>query len=266
MTQSHLGAPSISVFFPAYNDGGTIASMVITAFQTLRQLTDDYEVIVVHNGSTDYTPEVLAELQRLYPETLRVLDYEHPLGYGGALRVGFANAKKDLVFYTDGDGQYDPRELKNLFEALAPGIDMVNGYKLERHDPLHRVIIGRLYQRGVKLMFGLRLKDVDCDFRLMRRRVLEGVTLTQRSGVICVELMKKVQDAGFVMAEVPVHHHFRAYGGSQFFNVRRISRTLLALGRLWVQLVLMRRLGRNAATPSDAPALGLPETADAKKS
>ena len=258
--------PSISVFFPAYNDGGTIASLVITAFQTLRELTDDYEVIVVHNGSTDYTPQVLAELQRLYPDTLKVLDYPHPLGYGGALRVGFAHATKDLVFYTDGDGQYDPRELRDLFMALRPEIDMVNGYKMERHDQLHRIIIGRAYQKGVKLAFGLKLKDVDCDFRLMRRRVLEGVTLTQRSGVICVELMKKVQDAGFTTAEVPVHHYFRAYGGSQFFNFPRIYRSLRALADLWVQLVLMKRLGKTPAPlPDTLATLGLPETGEAAK-
>ena len=100
---------------------------------------------------------------------------------------------------------------------------MVNGYKIERNDPLHRILIGRLYQFGVKRMFGLRLRDVDCDFRLMRRSIFDTVHLEANTGVICVELMSKVQYAGFGLAEVPVHHFHRAYGKSQFFNWRRIA-------------------------------------------
>jgi len=252
--------PSISAFFPAYNDGGTIASMVITALQALREVADDYEVLVVHNGSTDYTPEVLQELQRVYPDELKVIDYPHPLGYGGALRVGFASCTKDLVFYTDGDAQYDPRELRSLLAAFAPGVDVVNGYKMGRSDPMHRVIIGRAYHWGVKVMFGLRLRDVDCDFRLMRRTVFDHLLLKSNSGVICVELMKKIQDAGFVIAQVPVHHYHRAYGGSQFFNFRRIYRSLRGLLGLWNELVLLKRLGKSPAEVGQAPALGLPET------
>ena len=253
--------PSISVFFPAYNDGGTIASMVINAMQTLRTLTDDYEVIVVHNGSIDYTGPVLDELKLLYPDTLRVLDFPHPLGYGGALRVGFATCTKDLIFYTDGDAQYDARELSVLHRALGPGVDMVNGYKMGRSDPFHRVVIGRAYHWGVKTLFGLHLRDVDCDFRLMRREIFDRVMLTSGSGVICVEIMKKVQDGGFVIAQVPVHHYHRAYGGSQFFNFPRIYRSLRGLLELWWELVVLKKLGRQPVTTA-APSLGLPETAD----
>jgi len=252
--------PSISAFFPAYNDGGTIASMVITVLQTLRELTDDYEVLVVHNGSTDYTPDILKELQHLYPNELRVIDYPHPLGYGGALRVGFASCNKDLVFYTDGDAQYDPRELRSLLAALGPGVSVVNGYKMGRSDPMHRVIIGQVYHWGVKFLFGLRLRDVDCDFRLIRRSVFERILLKSNSGVICVELMKKLQDAGFVIAQVPVHHYHRAYGGSQFFNLPRIYRSLRGLLGLWQELVLLKRLGKAPAGAAPAAALGLPET------
>lgn len=256
--------PSISAFFPAYNDGGTIASMVITVIQTLRRLTDDYEVIVVHNGSTDYTMDVLTELQQLYPRELRILHYPYPLGYGGALRVGFAACTKELIFYTDGDAQYNPQELEDLLPALiAHDADMVNGYKILRSDPLHRILIGKVYHWGVRLLFGLRLKDVDCDFRLLRRSIFDTVTLTSESGVICVELMKKIQDAGFRIAQVPVHHYHRAYGGSQFFNFPRIYRSLRGLLGLWWRLVLLKRLGRVSAETAVSRPLGLPETADA---
>ena len=171
---------------------------------------------------------------------LRVVHHERNRGYGGALRTGFETASKELVFYTDGDAQYDPRELTLLWAAFGPEVDFVNGYKIGRSDPLHRVVIGRIYHWFVKLMFGLRLRDVDCDFRLMRKRVFDKVLLTRSSGVICVELMKKVQDQRFRIAQVPVHHFHRSYGKSQFFIFPRVGRTLLDLTRLWYDLVVRK--------------------------
>jgi glycosyltransferase involved in cell wall biosynthesis len=239
--------PSISVFFPAYNDGGTIPSMVLTALMTLRQLADDHEVIVVNDGSSDYTAEVLEELAARYSE-LRVIHHKQNRGYGGALRTGFASATKDLIFYTDGDAQYDPHEMTLLYEVWSDEVDFVNGYKISRSDPLHRIIIGRIYHWTVKLAFGLRLRDVDCDFRMMRRSVFDTVHLKSDSGVICVELMKKIQDAGFRIVEVPVHHYHRAYGKSQFFNYRRIWRTGKQLWALWWELRWPQLTGRSQAT------------------
>lgn len=231
---------SISAFFPAYNDAGTIPSMVITVLFTLRELTDDYEIIVINDGSKDHTAQLLDELARLYPDEVRIIHHQQNRGYGGALRSGFAHARKEWIFYTDGDAQYDPRELKNLVALAAPGIDLVNGWKIERNDPLHRIIIGRIYQYMVKLTFGLKLKDVDCDFRLIRRTVFEKVQLESDSGVICVELMKKIQDNGFQLSETPVHHFHRAYGRSQFFNYARLFRVARDLGNLWWRLVIRK--------------------------
>jgi glycosyltransferase involved in cell wall biosynthesis len=231
--------PSLTIFFPAYNDAGTIASLAIVAHMTARRLTEDYEVIVVDDGSPDHTGELLDEMARQFP-WLQVVHHEKNQGYGGALRTGFATASKDLVFYTDGDAQYDPREMTRLWEAFGTDVDFVNGYKIGRSDPLHRIVIGRAYHWFVRTAFGLRLRDVDCDFRLMRRDVFEKVALTRSSGVICVELMKKVQDHGFRIAQVPVHHYHRSYGKSQFFNFPRVARTLLDLARLWVDLVVRK--------------------------
>lgn len=231
---------SISAFFPAYNDAGTIPSMVMTVLFTLRELTDDYEIIVINDGSKDHTGLLLDELSRLYPEEVRIVHHQQNRGYGGALRSGFAHARKDWVFYTDGDAQYDPRELKNLVALAAPDVDLVNGWKIERNDPLHRIIIGRIYQYMVKLAFGLKLKDVDCDFRLIRRTVFDKVRLESDSGVICVELMKKIQDNGFQLTETPVHHFHRAYGRSQFFNYPRLFRVARDLGKLWWRLVIRK--------------------------
>jgi len=229
----------ISAVFPAYNDGGTIPSMVLTALMAMRQVTDNYEVIVTNDGSSDYTREILDELASRYPE-LHVIHHEKNQGYGGALRSGFSAATKEWIFYTDGDAQYNPLELVKLTAALREGIDVVNGYKIERHDPLIRKIIGRVYHHVVKLAFGFKLRDVDCDFRLIRRSLFDQIELESRSGSICLEMVKKFQDKGFVFTEVPVHHYHRSYGRSQFFNFKRIWRTFVQVSTLWWELVVKK--------------------------
>jgi glycosyltransferase involved in cell wall biosynthesis len=250
----HVTNIGLSVFFPAYNDGFTIASLVIRAVRTASALTDDFEIIVVNDGSADATQPVLDELARLY-DCVRIIRHPRNRGYGGALRSGFEAATKELVFYTDGDAQYDPAELEVLWRRMTPDVDLVNGYKISRSDPFHRVIIGRIYHHTVKRLFGLRVRDIDCDFRLMRRSIFERVHLQESSGVICLEMMKKIQDGGFRIVEAPVHHYHRVSGRSQFFNFRRIGRTLIDVARLWVTLVAKRRGAADAAV---APAASSP--------
>ncbi len=268
MPKTPLPPRGLSVFFPAYNDSGTIASMVVSALITARRLTSDYEVIVINDGSRDLTPRILDELARVYPE-VKVVHHPKNRGYGGALRSGFAAASKEFVFYTDGDAQYDPSEMALLWErARAGDVDLVNGYKISRSDPLHRIFIGRFYHYTVKLLFGLHVRDVDCDFRLMRRAIFDRITLEKNSGVICLELMKKIHDAGFHIAEVPVHHYHRAYGRSQFFNFARVYRTGIDVMKLWYALVIRRDHLKShpkpgalplptADQPQPAPAIGL---------
>ena len=127
----------LSVFFPAYNDSGTIASMVIRTVKTASELTSDFEIIVVDDGSADGTADIADELARTYPQVRAV---HHPINrdYGAALQTGFRTATKELIFYTDGDAQYDPAELSKLYGYLTPDVDVVQGYKIERSDPLHR--------------------------------------------------------------------------------------------------------------------------------
>ena len=253
----------LSVFFPAYNDSGTIASMVIRAVQAAAELTPDYEVIVVNDGSRDATAEIADELARLYPQ-VRVVHHPKNRGYGGALQTGFRTATKELIFYTDGDAQYDPAELAALWAKMAPGVDLVNGYKISRSDPLHRIVIGRVYHHLVSVLFGLSVRDVDCDFRLMRRSIFEKIDLSKTSGVICLEMMKKIEDAGFAIVEVPVHHYHRAFGRSQFFNFRRIAKTGVDVLRLWYALVVRhehQRAGvRPLASTADAADRAYPST------
>jgi glycosyltransferase involved in cell wall biosynthesis len=220
--------------------------MVIRAVKAASELTADYEVIVVNDGSADATAEIADELARTYPH-VRVVHHPVNRGYGGALQTGFRSATKDWIFYTDGDAQYDPAELTLLWAKMSDSVDLVNGYKISRADPLHRIVIGRVYHHIVSTLFGLTVRDVDCDFRLLRRSIFDRIHLEKASGVICLEMMKKITDARFRIVEVPVHHYHRAYGKSQFFNFRRVFKTGVDVMRLWLALVVFRQHRANAA-------------------
>ena len=247
-----LAPAGLSVFFPAYNDSGTIASMVIRAVKAASELTGDFEIIVVNDGSADATAEIADELARTYPQ-VRVVHHPRNRGYGGALQTGFRSATKEFIFYTDGDAQYDPAEVALLWQKMGPGVDLVNGYKISRSDPVHRIVIGRVYHHVVSVLFGLKVRDVDCDFRLLRRSIFERINVEKTSGVICLELMKKIHDAGFRIVEVPVHHYHRAFGQSQLFNFRRIFRTGVDVMRLWFTLVVRHQHRRVANADSVSP-------------
>ena len=139
--------------------------------------------------------------------------------------AGSQHATKDLVFYTDGDGQYDVSELPILLMLLTDDTDFVNGMKMTRQDPPHRVFVGNLHRFVTRWSFWLPITDVDCDFRLIRRSILDGIELRSNSGSICVELVKQAQRAGAQFREVSVHHYARQSGESQFFTPRRILHT-----------------------------------------
>ncbi len=233
-----LAAASVSIFYPCYQDWGTMGSMVLLTVQTAERLGLDYDITIVDDGSAEHTRELLEQIDKDY-ERVSIHTHAQNRGYGGALRSGFAAATREWIFYTDGDAQYDVRELERLLEHAGPDVDLVQGYKITRHDPLHRKIIGRIYHYLVKTAFGLKLRDVDCDFRLIRRSVFDSVTLESNSGVICAEMMMKIQRGGFRIVEVPVHHYERAHGKSQFFNFRRIARVVWQLGGLWIRHVVM---------------------------
>ncbi len=239
--------PSISVFFPAYNDAGSIVTLVKKALSLLPRCTDDYEVIVVNDGSSDGTARVLDALARTEPN-LRVIHHPVNRGYGGALRTGFLHATKDLIFYTDGDGQYDVNELATLLPLLSEEVDVVNGYKRKRSDNQQRIVLGGVYKLLARTLFGLPIRDVDCDFRLLRRSAIQSIELVSTSGCICTELVYKLHSAGYRFTETPVHHYLRLHGQSQFFTLRRVARTAMDFFALWVKLIVWQRL---ASQPSN---------------
>ena len=229
----------VSAMFPCYNDAETIGGLVDDVHAALVPLVDDVEVIVVNDGSADGSRAVLDALAADRP-WLRVVHHEVNRGYGGALISGFSAASHDWIFYTDGDAQYDAREAALLVPLATDDVDVVQGYKLSRGDPMHRKVIGRIYHHVVKRMFGLPGRDTDCDFRLFRRRLVTDRPLTSTSGVICVEMMRSFRDQHARFVEAPVHHYARPSGKSQFFRIPALARSSQQLLHLWWRMVVSR--------------------------
>jgi len=248
MTGPAKTSGSISVFFPAYNDEPTIGQLVQHALEILPEFTDDYEVLVINDGSSDGTANILDELSRINPH-VRPIHHAVNRGYGGALQSGFESATKEFVFYTDGDGQYDVREIARLLPLMTEGVDIVNGYKAKRADSLYRVIIGKIYNRAARLLFGLPIRDVDCDFRLIRREALQQIGPISSSGAACLEMVRKFKSNGAVFAEIEVSHYPRVHGRSQFFTFSSLARTFYDFCGL-----LLHASFSTAAAPPPPPA------------
>lgn len=232
--------PSISVFFPCYNDSHSIAQIVVDAFTTLRKITTKFEVIVIDDGSTDNSRNVLRNLSKEYRQ-LKVIYHRKNKGYGGALQTGFRTAKYKWIFYTDGDGQYDVKKIPLLVQLASGNVDFINGIKISRKDPTYRVIAGSIYSFLIRWFFWTPIHDIDCDFRLIKKKILKSITLQNTSGSICVELVKKAQRAGARFQEVGIPHFERRWGHSQFFQPRRIFQTFCELFILWINLMVLKR-------------------------
>jgi glycosyltransferase involved in cell wall biosynthesis len=228
---------SVSAVFPCYNDERTIGGLVDDVYEALVPLVGCVEVIVVNDGSQDGSGALLDCMASERP-WLRVVHHDKNGGYGKALTSGFAAARHDWIFYTDGDAQYDPREAAKFVGFANHNVDVVQGYKVGRGDAWYRKVIGRGYHHAVRTLFGLYVRDTDCDFRLFRRSLLDEHPLTSTSGVICVEMMYRFQAAGAQFVEVPVHHYFRPHGRSQFFRLPAIARSARQLCVLWWKLVI----------------------------
>lgn len=216
---------SLSLFFPALNDARILPELIKKADDIAKKCSHNYEIIVINDGSTDNTKEVLEDLKKQYP-ALTAIHHKNNEGYGGALIVGFNRATKEWIFYTDGDGQYNPKELVKLVDAVDDNTDIVNGYKMNREDSLTRRGTGWMYNKLLQLIYHPPVSDVDCDFRLIRSSVLKKLKLSSHSGLICLELVLKLKKTGAIFKEVGVSHHKRKFGKSQFFNPKHLFSTL----------------------------------------
>ena len=228
---------SISAVLPAYNEGAIIERTVRHVAGVLRGLANDFEVIVTNDGSRDDTGQVLAALQAHEPDLhLRVVTHERNRGYGAALASGFDAARKELVFMTDGDKQFDVAELSQLLPAMDPQTDLVIGWRRNRADPPMRKLNALGWKLLVNLLFGYTARDVDCAFKLFRRRVWESMTVHARGATFSAEFLIKARRLGFHVKEMPVSHLPRTAGSPTGARLEVIVRAFVELFRLWRNL------------------------------
>jgi glycosyltransferase involved in cell wall biosynthesis len=220
----------LSVFLPAFNEAENLPRLFASLLPLLRSLSIPFEVIVVDDGSADSTAETVERARQDAPEIRRI---GHPcnLGYGAALRTGFAACRYPWIFFTDADGQFDPEDLLRLI-PLASKADLICGYRLHRQDPWFRSLNARVYRLALRLFLGLRIQDVDCAFKLIRKKATDSLLLETTGAVLSAELLFKARRSGFRIAEVGVSHFPRWSGkptGARPAVVLRAMRELIGL-------------------------------------
>ena len=221
----------ISVFFPCYNEQDNVGKTVEKALVVLEKLDMDFEVIIIDDGSSDKTGRIADELAGR-DERIKVVHHPSNLGYGAALQSGFAAAAKELVFYTDGDGQFDISEMPPLM-PLMEQYDIVSCYRLNRQDSLVRKINGWCWTKLVCLLFGMKIRDIDCAFKLYKRKIFEGMSLSSTGALIDTEVLARASRKGYLITQKGVHHYPRTAGSQTGANLRVILRAFRELFMLY---------------------------------
>lgn len=221
---------SISVFFPCYNEQENVERTVEKALDVLEKLNADFEVIIVDDGSSDATGRIADEIARQHGR-VKVVRHPHNLGYGAALQSGFKTATKELVFYTDGDGQFDIAEMPPLLDLMEQ-YDIVSCYRLNRQDPIIRKINAWCWTQLVCLVFGLKIRDIDCAFKLYKREIFDKIELSSTGALIDAEILARAVRAGYRITQKGVHHYPRTAGVQSGANIRVILRAFKELFKL----------------------------------
>ncbi|MFC1763159.1 glycosyltransferase family 2 protein [Planctomycetota bacterium] len=219
---------SLSVFFPCYNEQANVARVTAGALEVLDATGLDYEIILVNDGSADDTARIVDELAEKHPR-VRTVHHQGNQGYGAALQSGFRAAQKSWVFYTDGDGQFDLTDLPPLLK-LVDDCDIVSCYRRQRQDPLVRKLNGWLWTQLVCLVFGMRIRDIDCAFKLYRRHIFDDMPLVSTGALIDAEVLARAHRMGCRILQRPVTHLPRIGGEQTGANLRVILR---AFKELW---------------------------------
>jgi glycosyltransferase involved in cell wall biosynthesis len=229
---------SISVFFPCYNEQDNVARTVEQALAVLRKLNADFEIVIVDDGSSDATGQIADEISRR-DSRVKVVHHHPNLGYGAALQSGFKAATKELVFYTDGDGQFDINEMPLLL-PLTERYDIVSCYRLNRQDSFIRKINGWCWTKLVCLMFGMKIRDVDCAFKLYKRKIFDSpgrIELSSTGALIDTEILARAIRKGYSITQKGVHHYPRTAGAQTGANLKVILRAFKELFKLRSQIL-----------------------------
>lgn len=230
-----LSSYSISVFYPCYNEEGNIERVIQEAMEVLPKVAEDYEIIIVNDGSTDRTGDIANRLAR-ENRRIRVVHHWANKGYGNALQSGFKAASKRLVFYTDGDGQFDISEISKLL-PLIQEFDIVSGYRIDRQDSLMRSLNGFLWGLLVRTVLGFKCRDVDCAFKLYRREIFDRIPIKSSGALIDAEILARAKRAGYRLAQMPVHHRPRMAGEQTGANPKVIFKAFKELWELRKDIV-----------------------------
>jgi glycosyltransferase involved in cell wall biosynthesis len=225
---------SISAFFPVLNEEGTVAKLTEDLLNILSPNFEHKEVIIINDGSTDGTGQIAEELHAKNNGYVKVIHHSKSAGYGNALKAGFTAAQHDLIFFTDGDYQFDMNDLYRAL-SLIEGNDIVVGYRQNRKDPKHRIWLSKGYNLLVRILFGLKLKDIDCSFKLFKRTALGKITIESDGYFIDTEIMVKAKKQGLIINEFGVKHLPRSFGVSKV-KIKHIFITLYEISKLWKKL------------------------------
>ena len=225
------GRPRISVFFPMYNEEDNIRSTALAAIAVLEDLASEFEIILVDDGSTDGTASLGAEVCKA-DARIQIVTHSSNRGYGAALRTGFSRSQLDLITFTDGDGQFDLRDLELMLREIA-NHEIVIGYRIHRADPLMRRTTAKAWGFLVGLLFGVWPKDLDCGFKLFRREPLSELDLRADGAFISTELLAKAKVAGYRIAQIGVNHYPRQRGRSTGNNPKVVIRAFVELFLFW---------------------------------
>jgi len=227
---------SLSFVLPAYNEEDNIARAVKAVVEAAEGLElADYEVIVVDDGSADRTAGIIDGLGQENPH-VRPIHHPRNLGYADALRTGFTSARMPYVFYTDSDLQFDVKEVKNLLPAIED-YDIVCGFRIYRYDPLSRLFLAWAYNLVARTIFRLRVRDIDCAFKLFRREVFDVIDIRSKKFFVDTEILAKARHLGLKMTEVGVRHYPRA-GGRSTVRASHVFSTLRELAKMWREIYL----------------------------
>jgi glycosyltransferase involved in cell wall biosynthesis len=226
---------SISVILPAYNEEKNIARAIESCEKILSGITGDYEIIVVNDGSTDGTKHIVRELAR-DRDYLRCLSHPINMGYGAALKTGLKSGSKDLLFFTDSDLQFDIAELAELVGWIDRH-DIIIGYRKKRMDHPGRKVLGWGWTTLISLIFGLKVKDIDCAFKLFRKEVIDSISIDSIGAFVNSEILLRATSKGYTIKEIPVTHFPRLNGKAMGAHPRIIIKALHELSKMYRELL-----------------------------